>query len=141
MKSTYTEVLAAIRRAPMEMAARFFGKRREGRVSVSELLSLYLIDLLDGPTLKQYAEIMGISQPNATYKINVMAEKGYVEKRLSEEDRRQTHLYVTAKAQQLFVDSGSENLEQELCSRFTEDQLSTAQQVFETVVKFYSGKK
>lgn len=141
MKSPYTEVLAAIRRAPMEMAARFFGKRREGRVSVSELLSLYLIDLLDGPTLKEYAEIMGISQPNATYKINVMAEKGYVEKRLSEEDRRQTLLYVTAKAQQLFVDSGSENLEQELCGRFTEEQLSTAQQVFETIVKFYSGKK
>lgn len=141
MKSSYTEVLEAIRRAPMEMAARFFGKRREGRISVSELLSLYLIDILDGPTLKEYSEVMGISQPNATYKINVMAEKGYVEKRLSEEDRRQTHLYVTPKAEKLFVDSGSEHLEQELCSRFSEEQLNTAQQVFEAIVKFYSGKK
>ena len=38
---------------------------------------------------------LGISQPNATYKVNQLIQKGYVQKIPSLEDRRETHLQVT----------------------------------------------
>ncbi len=140
MKNTYSEVLQALRRAPMEMTSRLFKKRRDGKISVSELLSLYIIDVMDGPTLKEYAQAMGISQPNATYKIKTISEKGYVEKRSSTEDRRETNLYLTEKGRNLFLETGSEGLELELTHRFSEQELEIAGKVFETIVKFYSGK-
>ena len=40
---------------------------------------------------------MGISPPNAAYKINSLVQKGYVEKRQSQEDKREYHLVATQK--------------------------------------------
>ena len=40
---------------------------------------------------------MNISSPNATYKVNSLIQKGYVEKVQSETDKREYHLKVTDK--------------------------------------------
>ena len=72
---------------------------------MQEAFSLDIIHMLKEPTILEYASYMGISQPNATYKINQMIEKGYLTKVPSKEDKRASHLKVTQK----FIDCYREN--------------------------------
>ena len=43
------------------------------------------------------ADFIGISSPNAAYKISCLIDKGYIDKVQSEKDRREFHLHVTDK--------------------------------------------
>ena len=80
MRNLVSEILGELRHYSMRAFRRITLGRQAEKLTVSEVFSLYLIDMLNGPTLKVYAEAMAISQPNATYKINALVEKGYVEK-------------------------------------------------------------
>ena len=66
-------------------------------LSLADTISLEVIHALDGPTVNEFAQFMGISAPNAVYKINRLVEKGVLEKKRSEEDRREYHLVPTSK--------------------------------------------
>lgn len=66
-------------------------------LTMQEAFSLDIIYMLGNPTILEYAKYMGISQPNATYKINQMIEKGYLIKEVSQQDKRSYHLKVTQK--------------------------------------------
>ena len=57
-------------------------------LTMQEAFSLDIIYMLDNPTILDYAKYMGISQPNATYKINQMIDKGYLTKTVCKEDKR-----------------------------------------------------
>ena len=137
MKGIYNEFLQELRKSSMAVLRRLPKGKQAGKLTISEVFSVYLIDMLDGPSLKLFAETMGISQPNATYKVNTLMEKGYVEKLLSETDRRETRIYTTRKAKKIIqdVDSNPEMMEQQLRSRFTEQQLQTASEVFRVVLE------
>jgi len=76
-----------------------FGRvgERDGSLSATEAFSVDAIYLLNEPTIKQFSEYLGISQPNATYKINSLSDKGYVVKLPSTDDKREFHLQVTDK--------------------------------------------
>lgn len=142
MLDKVSELLSRLRRTSMSALQRFtLGK--QDKLTVSEVFSLYFIDLMNGPTLKSFAETMGISQSNATYKINALAEKGFVEKRPCLEDRREMNLYLTRKAKKLIQDGdiSQEELEAALRSRFTEEQLITAEAVFQAVVELMETKE
>ena len=138
MKRHYSDVVLALRASPLQALRRLAMGRRESKLTISEVFSLYLIDMMDGPTLKDYAESMGISQPNATYKINMLVEKGFVEKELSLTDRREMHLYTTRKTRKLLKDGekNPEDLERLLKLKFTEDQLDIAREVFDAVLTY-----
>ena len=75
---------------------KLFGRIREkdGSLSATEAYTVDVIYLLGSPTVTQLAEVLGISQPNATYKVNNLVAKGYVVKTVSEEDKRETRLQV-----------------------------------------------
>ena len=66
-------------------------------LSFVDTISLEAIHALDEPTVNEFAQFMGISAPNAAYKINRLIEKGCLEKKRSEEDRREYHLVPTQK--------------------------------------------
>lgn len=70
---------------------------REGSLSATEAFSVDVIHILGEPTIKQFSDFLGISQPNATYKINSLISKGYIKKVPSEDDRREFHLHVAEK--------------------------------------------
>ena len=76
-----------------------FGQLREkaGSLSATEAFSAEVIYLLDRPTIGEFADFIGISQPNASYKINSLVAKGYLERISSEDDHREAHLRVTKK--------------------------------------------
>ena len=66
-------------------------------LTMQEAFSLDIIYMLGNPTILEYANYMGISQPNATYKLNQMIEKGYLTKAVAQEDKRSFRLKVTDK--------------------------------------------
>ena len=72
----YQKLFAAVREKP-------------GSLSATEAFSADIIHLLGSPTISQFAETIGISQPNATYKVNQLAAKGYLHKTVQAHDRRE----------------------------------------------------
>ncbi|MDO4973003.1 MAG: MarR family transcriptional regulator [Eubacteriales bacterium] len=82
---------------------RFFQKifdlvrEREGSLSAMEAFSLEVIDMLGSPTVGQFADFLNISQSNATYKVNSLMKKGYLERQNSVTDRREYHLVLSEK--------------------------------------------
>ena len=70
-------------------------KEKDGSLSATEAFSVDVIYLLGEPTIKQFSDFLGISQPNATYKVNCLVSKGYVTKVPSDEDHREFFLHVS----------------------------------------------
>ena len=82
---------------------RFFRKifdlvrERDGSLSAMEAFSLEVIKILGTPTVGQFADFLKISQSNATYKVNSLIKKGYLERQNSPVDRREYHLVLSEK--------------------------------------------
>lgn len=72
-------------------------REREGSLTAMEAFSLQVIYLLGEPTIGRFADFLNISQSNATYKVNSLIRKGYIEKQNSRTDRREYHLVLSEK--------------------------------------------
>ncbi|MBR5343890.1 MAG: winged helix-turn-helix transcriptional regulator [Oscillospiraceae bacterium] len=72
-------------------------RERDGSLSAMEAFSLEVIFMLDKPTVGQFADFLKISQSNATYKVNSLMKKGYLERHNSSTDRREYHLVLSEK--------------------------------------------
>ena len=72
-------------------------RERDGSLSAMEAFSLEVIQMLDAPTVGQFADFLNISQSNATYKVNSLIKKGYLERQNSTTDRREYHLILSEK--------------------------------------------
>lgn len=70
-------------------------KEHVGSLSAVEAFAAEVIYALREPTISEFAESIGISQPNATYKVNALIKKGYITKTVSPTDKREYHLKVT----------------------------------------------
>ena len=70
-------------------------REKDGSLSATEAYTADVVYLLENPTITQLAETLGISQPNATYKVNNLVAKGYVIKSTSEDDKRECRLQVS----------------------------------------------
>ena len=70
-------------------------RERDGSLSAMEAFSLEVIKMLDKPTVGQFADFLNISQSNATYKVNSLIKKGYLERQNSQTDRREYHLVLS----------------------------------------------
>ena len=66
-------------------------RERDGSLSAMEAISLEVINMLSEPTVGQFADFLNISQSNATYKVNNLIKKGYLERQNSQTDRRDSH--------------------------------------------------
>lgn len=72
-------------------------RERDGSLSAMEAFSLEVIHMLGQPTVGQFADFLNISQSNATYKVNNLIRKGYIERQNSSTDRREYHLILSEK--------------------------------------------
>ena len=72
-------------------------KERDSSLSAAEAYAVEVIYALQQPTISRFAEFLRISLPNATYKINGLTRKGYIEKVNSSVDKREYHLVTTEK--------------------------------------------
>lgn len=92
----YDEIKKLYEHFRLEHYRELFGRIREkdGSLSATEAYSADVIYLLGDPSVSTFAEVLGISQPNATYKINNLAAKGYVSRSVSDADRRECRVSV-----------------------------------------------
>ena len=109
-------------------------REREGSLSAMEAFSVEVIHELDAPTIGQFADFLGISQSNATYKVNNLIRKGYIVKENSDTDRREYHLKLSDKfycyngLMQSYIDTVMARIHE----RFTPEELATFEQCWLT---------
>ncbi|SET21252.1 MULTISPECIES: MarR family winged helix-turn-helix transcriptional regulator [Pseudobutyrivibrio] len=113
-------------------------RARETSLTIVELFCVEIIYVLRNPTVKEFAEFIGISSPNAAYKIACLIDKGYIEKVQSEKDRREFHLHVTDKYLEYlnlsegYVKTVAERAEE----RFTEERIETLNDILNDMSDF-----
>ena len=118
-------------------------REKTGSLSATEAFSADVIHLLGHPTLGQFAATLGISQPNATYKVNSLAAKGYVEKVVSRPDRREVRLRTGKKFEQYFdedrpaIAAAAERVRKQ----FSETEIDTARQVLDALLAAMQSQK
>lgn len=102
-------------------------REREGSLSAMEAFSVEVIHQLNAPTIGRFADFLGISQSNATYKVNNLIRKGYIVKENSDTDRREYHLKLSDKfysyngLMQSYIDTVLGRIR----ARFTPEELAT----------------
>ena len=72
-------------------------EKREASLTTVETFCAEVIYALDKPTIGQFSDFVRISQANASYKIQNLIKKGYIQKVQSERDRREFQLVPTEK--------------------------------------------
>ena len=108
----------------MQIFTRF--ETKEATLTAVESFSMECIKYLGEPTVSEFAHLMGISSPNAAYKVNSLVKKGYIEKKRSENDKREYHLCPTEKYMEYYrISQEYLNTVVERCKvRFTEKELN-----------------
>lgn len=98
-------------------------RERDGSLSAMEAFSLEIIKILGRPTIGQFAEFLNISQSNATYKINNLIQKGYIERQNSTTDRREYHLVLSEKFYKYMglISSYEETVASRIKERFSDE--------------------
>ena len=93
---------------------RYMGLKKGLPVRLSEMGVLNIIAHTPGPhTSVMLAELLGVSKPMITAHITSLAEKGYVVKAQSEEDKRVYYIRPTDKALEL-VESARKDMDRHL---------------------------
>ena len=106
-------------------------REKPGSLSATEAFSADIIHLLGSPTISQFAETIGISQPNATYKVNQLTAKGYLQKTVRADDRREIVLNTSEKFSGYF-DENEEEVQKKVDAlkvQFTPTELEHAERV------------
>jgi DNA-binding MarR family transcriptional regulator len=105
-------------------------------LSPTESYCVETIYLLNRPTVHQFADYVNISQPNATYRISNLINKGYVRKVLSTEDRREYFLEVTDKFSKNYGMNSSFNtdLMNGVREKFTKEEIALLEKMLKKIV-------
>lgn len=109
--------------------------QEEDSLTALEVLSLDLLQGMDKPTQTEFAKYIRVSKPNATYRINSLAAKGYIKKVQSEIDGRIFYLQVTDKTKELlgtgerYIDIISRRLKR----NFSQEELKTFEKMMNSV--------
>ena len=110
-------------------------RERDGSLSAMEACSLEIIDLLDAPTIGEFADFLNISQSNATYKVNSLMRKGYLVRQNSETDRREYHLVLSEKYYNYmaFLTSYEDTVCRRIQDRFSKEELTVFDRILKTI--------
>ena len=113
-------------------------REREGSLSAMEAFSLEVIYLLHEPTVGQFADFLNISQSNATYKVNSLIKKGYIERQNSQTDRREYHLILSEKFKNYIglFNTYEHTVMQRIENRFPEEEV----QIFDRILRVMSDE-
>lgn len=110
--------------------------QRDSTLSASDFFSVEIIYLMGNPTITEFANALCISQPNATYRVKSLIDKGYVVK--SGTDKKNTfRLSVTEKFNKYYhEDMGyGKFIFKMLEKQFSEDELAQIDGIFEKFIR------
>jgi len=108
---------------------------RESSLSASEAYAVEVIHAMNAPTISRFANFLQTSQPNATYKVNLLIKKGYIEKINSREDKREYFLRTTEKFRDYYAINQNylKLVTQRIRERFSEEELSQFEKMLSIV--------
>ncbi len=103
----------------------------------TEAYCVETIFLMNRPTVHQFANYVNISQPNATYRISNLINKGYIRKVLSTTDRREYYLEVTDKFSNTYgINSPfSTELMKGIREEFTQEEIEQMEKLLQKIVE------
>ncbi len=132
------ELEAFYRKLRLRHYKELFGKfrEREGSLSATEAFAADVVYLLGNPTVSSLAETLGISQPNATYKINNLSAKGYVTRSASDDDKRECRVSVADKFYAYYdtkCDFFTEAVET-LCSQYSPEEMDCFERILHSLI-------
>lgn len=109
------------------------GENCKANLTVSESFCAELIDVMEYPTVGDLVDFLKVAQPNITYRVNSLVEKGYVVKENSQVDRRIVHLRVTEKYKeyQSMKNSYAKNIVQKTESSLNKEERQTFEKIVE----------
>jgi DNA-binding MarR family transcriptional regulator len=115
-----------------------FGKvnQKDGSLSATESYVAEVIYLLNRPTVREFADYIHISLPNASYKINQLIKKGYIKKINSEQDKREYHLEITDKFLDYYGANASfhTRLMEQIKEEFTDEEVNLLENMIHKIV-------
>lgn len=117
----------------MQVFAKF--EKREASLTTVESYSVECIKALGEPTVQEFAIMMGISAPNAAYKVNALVQKGYIEKIQDENDHREFHLRPTRKFWEYYDVSYRyvKKVEERCKKRFTQEEMDKLEEMVKII--------
>ena len=134
-----SDILDLFKRFRLMTYRSLFGRIREkdGSLSATEAYTVDVIFLLESPTITQLAETLGISQPNATYKVNNLVNKGYVRKVTPEDDKRECRLQVCDRFYKYYgaLDHFADSAVAALAEEYTPQELENFSQMLRSLAK------
>ena len=80
-------------------------------LTIAEASAIYAIGPDEPKTMKQIAETLGVAVSTPTRTIDRLLEKGFVNRKVGEKDRRKLLIELTPKGKKLLADIDKENLE------------------------------
>lgn len=109
---------------------------KEGILSPTDSYCLEVIFLMNKPTIQEFADYVNISLPNASYRINSLIKKGYVNKYVSPVDKREYHLEVTDKFLNQYGANASFNnkLMSRIREKFSKEEIETLEGFIQRIV-------
>lgn len=97
LNSNFSRIYDKFKLMLYDRVFRTFGEVEDDSLTTFEVLCMEIIGALKEPTVNEFAEAAQISSSNATYRINQIIKKGYVEKIRGKVDRREYYLVPTKK--------------------------------------------
>lgn len=103
-----------------------------------EFSILMLVAFNPGATPKRLSQALAVSAPNLTVLLDRMADKGWIERRRSEADRRAQHIHLTAEGRKRARKAHeiSLTMEQELLRHLSEGERAMLRELLAKVARF-----
>lgn len=101
MQYTLVELIEIITELIADLEAEFIKKYQEEGFTARQIVYIDTISMLGNPNLGEIAKALKLSKPSVTAIVDKLANKGYINKFQSDEDRRSFHVHLSAKGMKL----------------------------------------
>ncbi len=111
--------------------------KTQGDVSYRDIMYLNMIMFMDECTVSKLADLMGITKPAVTVKINHLIEQGLVLKQKSKTDERVNMLMVAPKVYTMYSDEDRQinRALAKLCEDYPPDEVNKFSEMLESLAK------
>jgi len=101
MQYSLVELIEIMTQLIADLEAEFIKKYQEEGFTARQIAYIDTINMLGNPNLGEIAKALKLSKPSVTAIVDKLANKGYIQKFQSDEDRRSFHVHLSAKGKKL----------------------------------------
>jgi len=117
LPASFDQIVAILTRTFAELETKALQESELANLSMKQIVYLDTIARMQSPTFSDLAKQLDVSKPSVTVIVQKLAQKGYVQKVQSMEDKRTYHILMTEKGRSLAAIH--DNLHQKIAQHFT----------------------